>query len=313
MRVLQINQAQPQTTVQAVQNSQAGGSTLYSSSIEHPTTGYSVMSTPAFTRSTVLPAFNRTTGALSNLPPTQLPTPVNSDTPTEISERSSHRPKLKTLPTDSEDFDSPVHEIDEDDDEDDDEDEMIELAKRIEQSAGSKETSPPARAHKFNIRETHEYDNYGGALFTEEERELLGTSTYRDTHAATTNVRQTQSSSRKMLEDPSFAANSPCPSWTALPCPVCPTQALSAPASGSVKLSTPDVMLYATIGASSWSSTPASPALGEMKSPVENSISSYTISITTSRQSSTAPSSSGTKARFVTKTAGLSLMLQPLA
>jgi hypothetical protein len=220
--------------MQAVQSSQAVGSTLYSSSIEHPTTGYSVMFTPAF---------NRTTGALSNLPPTRLPNPGNSDTPTEISERSSHRSKLKTLPTDSEDFDSPVHENDED------EDEMIELAKRIEKSAGSKETSPPARARKFNIRETHEYDDYGGALFTEEERELLGTSPYYNVSTATTNVRKTQLSSPKILEDPSFAADSPCPSWTALPCPVYPTQALCAPASGSVKLSTPDVMLYATIGA----------------------------------------------------------------
>jgi hypothetical protein len=246
MRVLQINQAQPQTTMQAVQSSQAGGSTLYSSSIEHPTTGYSVISTPAFTRSTALPAFNRTAGTLSNLPQTQLPTPVNSDTPTEAVKPSSRRSKVKTpqtLEIDFEDFDNLVHE----DHEDDDEDETIELAKRIEQSAASKETSPPARARKFNIRETHEYDDYGGALFTEEERELLGTSTYRETHAATTNVRQTQSNSRKMLEDPSFAANSPCPSWTALPCPVYPTQALSAPASESVKLSTLAVMLCETI------------------------------------------------------------------
>ena len=81
---------------------------------------------------------------------------------------------------------------DEADDEDDDEDEMIELAKRIEKSAGSKETSPPARARKFNIRETHEYDNYGGALFTEEERELLGTSVHGSISAATTDATQTQ-------------------------------------------------------------------------------------------------------------------------
>ena len=188
MRVLQINQEQPRTTMQAVQSSQAGGSILYSSSTERPTTEYSVLSTPTFTRSTPLPVSSRSASTIPNLPQTQLPTPVNSDTPTDVEKRSSRRSKAKTLQAfqaDSEDFENPVHE----DDEDDDEDEMIELAKRIEKSASSKETSPPARARKFNIRETHEYDDYGGALFTEEERELLGTSACCSVSAATTNVR----------------------------------------------------------------------------------------------------------------------------
>ena len=121
MRVLQINQEQPRTTMQAVQSSQAGGSILYSSSTERPTTEYSVLSTPTFTRSTPLPVSSRSANTIPNLPQTQLPTPVNSDTPTDVEKRSSRRSKAKTLQAfqaDSEDFENPVHEDDEDDDED---------------------------------------------------------------------------------------------------------------------------------------------------------------------------------------------------
>jgi hypothetical protein len=223
--------------MQAVQSSQAGGSTLYSSSAN-------MLSAPVVMRSTPLPVFSSSTNHLSSLPQMQLPTPVNSDTPTETVERSTRLHKHKTIRTETEDLAISIH----DDDGDYDDDDMIELAKRVEKSAGSKETSPPARARKFNIRETHEYDDYGGALFTEEERELLGTSTYRSTSAATTNVKQTRLSSRKVPEDPSSAANSQCPSWTAHLCTAYPTQALFALASELAKLSTLAVMLYETIG-----------------------------------------------------------------
>jgi hypothetical protein len=211
--------------MQAVQSSQAGGSTLYSSSTD-------MLSTPVFTQPTPLPVFSRTANTKSNLPQTQLPTPVNSDTPVEAVKRSSRLPKPNAIQTESEDLGSSIHE----DDGDEDDDDMIELAKRIEKSAGSKEMSPPARARKFNIREAHEHDDYGGALFTEEERELLGTSTYRSTSTATTNVKQIRSSSRKMLGDLLSAANFPCPSRTAPPCLVYPTLAPSALASELVKL-----------------------------------------------------------------------------
>jgi hypothetical protein len=167
--------------MQAVQSSQAGCSTLYSSSTD-------VLSTPVFTQPTPLPVFSKTTNTKSILPQTQLPTPVNSDTPVEAVKRSSRLPKPNTIRTETGDLGSSIHE----DDGDEDDDDMIELAKRIEKFAGSKETSPPARARKFNIRETHEYDDYGGALFTEEERELLGTSAYCSVSAATTNAIQTQ-------------------------------------------------------------------------------------------------------------------------
>jgi hypothetical protein len=58
---------------------------------------------------------------------------------------------------------------------DEDDEEMIELAKRVEVST-QMDKSPPSRARKLNIRDTHEHDDYGGALLSEEERKLLGTS-----------------------------------------------------------------------------------------------------------------------------------------
>jgi hypothetical protein len=105
----------------------------------------------------------------------QLPTPANSDVSTEGIERSSYHLELKTLRADSGDLEESIHE--------DDDKELVELAKRIERSTRREGASPPARARKFNIRETHEYDDYGGALFTEEERELLGESTHRSISA----------------------------------------------------------------------------------------------------------------------------------
>jgi hypothetical protein len=58
---------------------------------------------------------------------------------------------------------------------DEDDVEVIELAKRVEVST-QMDNSPPSRARKLNIRDTHEHDDYGGALLSEEERKLLGTS-----------------------------------------------------------------------------------------------------------------------------------------
>lgn len=56
---------------------------------------------------------------------------------------------------------------------DEDDEEIIKLAKRVEKSAQTGK-SPPSRARKLNIRDTHEHDDYGGALLYEEERKLLG-------------------------------------------------------------------------------------------------------------------------------------------
>lgn len=197
--------------MQAVQSSQAGGSLLYSSSTKHLTTNYSVRSAPAYTNPTFLPASSSTVDTMSNTPQAQLPTPINSDAPVEFIKRTSLQSKPRKLRSDYDDFEKSIHE--------DDENEMIELGKRIEKSVTSGGKSPPTRARKLNIRETHQYDDYGRALFTEEERELLGMSACCNTAPATTDTKQIQSSFRKMLESPLFAANSRCRSWTVLPCP----------------------------------------------------------------------------------------------
>jgi hypothetical protein len=55
-----------------------------------------------------------------------------------------------------------------------DDDEMIKLSKRVENTAQPGK-SAPSRARRLNIRDTHEHDDYGGALLSEEERKLLGT------------------------------------------------------------------------------------------------------------------------------------------
>lgn len=96
----------------------------------------------------------------------QLFTPVASDAPTESNEHVSQQDCDQEIQSDSGDFGNSFDEEDE---------EIVELANRIEKSAQT-EKSPPSRARKLNIRDTHEHDDYGGALLSEEERKLLGTS-----------------------------------------------------------------------------------------------------------------------------------------
>ena len=95
----------------------------------------------------------------------QLVTPVASDHQTEDNDHVLQQVLAHEIQSDSGDFGDSFDEEDE---------EIIELAKRIEKSAQT-EKSPPSRARKLNIRDTHEHDDYGGALLSEEERKLLGT------------------------------------------------------------------------------------------------------------------------------------------
>jgi hypothetical protein len=121
----------------------------------------------------------------------QLPAPVAPDAPKENHERTSRLSNLRITSTDYGDFEDLV-DLDDDDETIDqakrapklhgsfedsldlDDDEMIELSKRVESNARPGR-SPPSRARKLNIRDTHEHDDYGGALLSEEERKLLGT------------------------------------------------------------------------------------------------------------------------------------------
>lgn len=176
--------------MQAVRNSSRGGSLLYSSSAVIPTTSQAIdharpalRSTPTLAPSspvvTGTDLTRQVTGSMPTLafsPPNQrtthvsqqLQTPVASQAPAKGMGRDTLRSSRCVLRSTSDDFGSPIDEND---------DELIDLARRVEDHA-NKETpwkSPPSRARKLNIRDTHAHDDYGGALLTEEERKLLGT------------------------------------------------------------------------------------------------------------------------------------------
>lgn len=150
--------------MQAVRNSSRGISLLYTSSEALPSTTQSVRPTRASVGSTPTlgPESDRQIKTQSSRG--QLFTPVASDDPTEGNEYVPQEDYGHESQSDSGDFWDSFDEEDE---------EIIELAKRIEKSTQT-DKSPPARARKLNIRDTHEHDDYGGALLSEEERKLLG-------------------------------------------------------------------------------------------------------------------------------------------
>lgn len=149
--------------MQAVQNSSKGSSLLYSSSATlTPSTQEAVFAPPSV-GSTATLGFSSDSDTTSEFH-RSLPTPLASDAATESNERTAHRSQHEVLQNQPEEFGDSI---------DEDDDEMIELAKRIEKTAQPGQ-SPPSRARKLNIRDTHEHDDYGGALLSEEERKLLG-------------------------------------------------------------------------------------------------------------------------------------------
>lgn len=149
--------------MQAVRNSSKGSSLLYSSSA----------TLPSITQGARLP---RSIGPAPTLRPDadrevttqssrgQLFTPVASDAPTEDNEHVSQQDYHQEIQSNSGDYGDSL---------DEDDAEIIELTKNIEESAQIDKSSP-TRARKLNIRDTHEHDDYGGALLPEEERKLLG-------------------------------------------------------------------------------------------------------------------------------------------
>lgn len=156
----------PQTTMQAVRNSSRGISLLYTSSGTLPSITHGIRPTQASVgpTPTLRPVSDRHITTQSSRG--QLFTPVTSDDQTEDNDHVLQQNPAQEIQSDSGDFGESFDEEDE---------EIIELAKRIEKSAQT-DKSPPSRARKLNIRDTHEHDDYGGALLTEEERKLLGTS-----------------------------------------------------------------------------------------------------------------------------------------
>ena len=152
--------------MQAVRNSSKGSSLLYSSSATLPSAAQGVKLTQASVgpTPTLGPESSRTTTTQSSRG--QLLTPVVSDDPTEDNVHVSKPDFHHEIPSGFGDYGDSL---------DEDDEEVIELTKHIEKAAHM-EKSPPARARKLNIRDTHEHDDYGGALLSEEERKLLGMS-----------------------------------------------------------------------------------------------------------------------------------------
>ena len=192
--------------MQAVRKSSKGGSLLYSSSAVLPSTGQAVGHSRTAIGSTSKLAFKSPLGSSAGNA-----RPVVSSTPTLASDASNftNTATSRVLRRNSDQFGEP---IEDDDDElielvtraeerqsvargaqryslrcasndfgppiEEDDDEVIELVRCAEDHAHPEDhwKSPPSRARKLNIRETHAHDDYGGALLSEEERKLLGTS-----------------------------------------------------------------------------------------------------------------------------------------
>lgn len=177
--------------MQAVRNSSRGGSLLYSSSAALPTISQpvnparpAIRSIPTPTSSSPVVVGSDPARQATGFTPTlvyssqndqnpnasqRLQPPVASHASTKETRRDTLRSSRHVLRSTSDDFGAPIDEND---------DELIELARRVEDRANSETSwkSPPSRARKLNIRDTHAHDDYGGALLTEEERKLLGTS-----------------------------------------------------------------------------------------------------------------------------------------
>lgn len=162
----QIQSLQSQTTMQAVQNSTGGGSLLYSDDRALPIADTTVGSARPLLVSISLPVQEKTGMTALAGSNSQLPTPVNSDPSTRPTGCTIPATSSRVPRTDSGDYGELSDGAD---------NELIELTKRIETSDKSGERLP-SRERRLNIRDVDEHEDYGGALLTEEDRKLLGTS-----------------------------------------------------------------------------------------------------------------------------------------
>lgn len=151
--------------MQAVRNSSRGVSLLYSSSASSPPKAHGLENTRPSIGSTPTLAFSSGGIATLDTHPQQTTTPIVSDAAIHDEEQTLSQHD-RVLQGETNEFENLMSE---------DDDEMIELAKRVEKHAPA-DKSPPSRACKLNIRDTHEHDDYGGALLSVEERKILGMS-----------------------------------------------------------------------------------------------------------------------------------------
>lgn len=97
----------------------------------------------------------------------QLPTPVNSDEPIQApaSKRTANKRKPTAILTPDEEFMQLC---------DEDEAEPLGLTETAEEIAAERSPTPPQRDKKLNMREVNPHEDYGGALFSDADRQLLG-------------------------------------------------------------------------------------------------------------------------------------------
>lgn len=173
--------------MQAVRDSSRGASLLYSSSATLPylNAGAQTSQPPSsFTSRTKVPASGTIMPSSSN---NQLTTPINSDPLVQSPEKTlSHGNGQLPASSSTQTLSLPPSTLQRDESadyfgeySDEDEEELIELANKVENRTSIEKSnkptkSPPSRDWKLNVREVHENEDYGGALLSKEERNLLG-------------------------------------------------------------------------------------------------------------------------------------------
>lgn len=104
-----------------------------------------------------------------------------------------HPERSLLLRTNSEEFGCPIDESDDD---------SVELVKRVNKLEMIRKY-PSLRERRLNIRDVDENEDYGGALFTVEERRLLGISPSKVTFRLSADLLEIPSSPRSRAHDPS--------------------------------------------------------------------------------------------------------------
>lgn len=177
INTVQVNHVKPQTTIKAVRDSGKAGSTIYQTSTNEPVAANvelseALLDTASPKKSVAvantrvlrprkprLKAENQGAAACGS-GCTHLPTPVPSDglalhEPTPV---HMQKPRRGNSDSDFEIFDEEA------------DSELLALTKQAESSTAAERS----RGWKQNMRDVHEEEDYGGALFDDEERLLLG-------------------------------------------------------------------------------------------------------------------------------------------
>lgn len=153
--------------MQAVQNSLFGSSVLYSSSSNHlPADSSNVTDgLPMFPSPSIHPGRNAKAEECGTMPPNVTPSSWNKSA---IEHDTAVSPPNKSclLRTNSAYYGYPINESDDD---------FVELVKGVNKFERPRE-SPSPRERRLNIRDVDENETSGGALFTVEERKMLGIS-----------------------------------------------------------------------------------------------------------------------------------------